>query len=130
MLVRKFLNLINRLLNSFSFGLLNFMIFHLYYLMLQIRTSLQVLALQREGRSVSFTLLAYFLLLPLHLNLWILHIFLQQVAVKHQKTAFPPNFVHSLDGSHMMMTAIACKNAGLHFAGLISALEIFLNHAV
>lgn len=56
-----------------------------------IRTSLQVLALRREGRSV---------------------------AVKHQKTAFPPNFVHSLDGSHMMMTAIACRKAGLQFAGV------------
>ncbi|XP_072962324.1 DNA-directed RNA polymerase 3, chloroplastic-like [Typha angustifolia] len=56
-----------------------------------IRTSLQVLALQREGQTVS---------------------------VKRQKTAFPPNFVHSLDGSHMMMTAIACKNSGLQFAGV------------
>lgn len=37
--------------------------------------------------------------------------------VKRQRTAFPPNFVHSLDGSHMMMTAVACKNAGLNFAG-------------
>lgn len=37
--------------------------------------------------------------------------------------AFPPNFVHSLDGSHMMMTAIACRKAGLQFAGLISFLE-------
>ena len=38
--------------------------------------------------------------------------------VKRQRTAFPPNFVHSLDGSHMMMTAVACKKAGLNFAGL------------
>ncbi|KAH9611681.1 hypothetical protein KSS87_017399 [Heliosperma pusillum] len=37
---------------------------------------------------------------------------------KRQRTAFPPNFVHSLDGSHMMMTAIACKRAGLNFAGV------------
>ena len=37
--------------------------------------------------------------------------------VKRQRTAFPPNFVHSLDGSHMMMTAVACKKAGLNFAG-------------
>ncbi|OVA10304.1 DNA-directed RNA polymerase [Macleaya cordata] len=56
-----------------------------------IRTSLQVLALQREGDSVD---------------------------VKKQKSAFPPNFVHSLDGSHMMMTAVACRDAGLHFAGV------------
>ncbi|KAK6273112.1 PREDICTED: DNA-directed RNA polymerase 3, chloroplastic [Theobroma cacao] len=56
-----------------------------------IRTSLQVLALQREGDSVE---------------------------VRKQRTAFPPNFVHSLDGSHMMMTAVACRDAGLHFAGV------------
>ncbi|RZC61884.1 hypothetical protein C5167_023661 [Papaver somniferum] len=56
-----------------------------------IRTSLQVLALQREGDFVD---------------------------VKKQKSAFPPNFVHSLDGSHMMMTAVACRDAGLHFAGV------------
>ncbi|XP_010273705.1 PREDICTED: DNA-directed RNA polymerase 3, chloroplastic isoform X1 [Nelumbo nucifera] len=56
-----------------------------------VRTSLQVLALQREGDLVE---------------------------VKRQRTAFPPNFVHSLDGSHMMMTAVACRDAGLHFAGV------------
>ncbi|KAL2618343.1 hypothetical protein AAZV13_08G240750 [Glycine max] len=38
--------------------------------------------------------------------------------VKRQRTAFPPNFVHSLDGSHMMMTTVACKKAGLNFAGV------------
>ncbi|MCE3050247.1 DNA-directed RNA polymerase 3A, chloroplastic [Datura stramonium] len=38
------------------------------------------------------------------------------VEVRKQRTAFPPNFVHSLDGSHMMMTAVACRDAGLHFA--------------
>lgn len=43
--------------------------------------------------------------------------YLLQVMVKRQRTAFPPNFVHSLDGSHMMMTAVACKRAGLNFAG-------------
>jgi hypothetical protein len=40
-----------------------------------------------------------------------------QVMVKRQRTAFPPNFVHSLDGSHMMMTALACRRQGLYFAG-------------
>jgi len=38
--------------------------------------------------------------------------------VRRQRTAFPPNFVHSLDGSHMMMTAVACKKEGLDFAGI------------
>ncbi|PSR88201.1 DNA-directed RNA polymerase [Actinidia chinensis var. chinensis] len=56
-----------------------------------IKTSLQVLTLQRET---------------------------DMVMVKRQRTAFPPNFVHSLDGSHMMMTAVACKEAGLNFAGV------------
>ncbi|KVH92612.1 hypothetical protein Ccrd_005344 [Cynara cardunculus var. scolymus] len=56
-----------------------------------VSTSLQVLTLQRET---------------------------EKVMVRRQKTAFPPNFVHSLDGSHMMMTAIACKRAGLNFAGV------------
>ncbi|KAL1563208.1 DNA-directed RNA polymerase 2, chloroplastic/mitochondrial [Salvia divinorum] len=56
-----------------------------------IKTSLQVLTLQRET---------------------------EKVMVKRQRTAFPPNFVHSLDGSHMMMTAIACRKAGLDFAGV------------
>ncbi|XP_031386659.1 DNA-directed RNA polymerase 3, chloroplastic isoform X2 [Punica granatum] len=56
-----------------------------------IRTTLQILALQREGDKVD---------------------------VRRQRTAFPPNFVHSLDGTHMMMTAVACGEAGLHFAGV------------
>lgn len=42
----------------------------------------------------------------------------EKIMVKRQRTAFPPNFVHSLDGSHMMMTALACKKAGLNFAGV------------
>ncbi|CAH1436095.1 unnamed protein product [Lactuca virosa] len=41
-----------------------------------------------------------------------------KVMVKRQRTTFPPNFVHSLDGSHMMMTTIACKEAGLSFAAM------------
>ncbi|GAB2300118.1 DNA-directed RNA polymerase 2, chloroplastic/mitochondrial [Dionaea muscipula] len=56
-----------------------------------VKTSLQILTLQKET---------------------------EEVLIKRQRTAFPPNFVHSLDGSHMMMTAIACKRAGLNFAGV------------
>jgi DNA-directed RNA polymerase len=33
-----------------------------------------------------------------------------------QRTAFPANFVHSLDATHMIMSAIACKEHGLDFA--------------
>ncbi|KAI3968549.1 hypothetical protein MKX01_007859 [Papaver californicum] len=56
-----------------------------------INTSLQVLTLQRET---------------------------DKVMIQRQRTAFPPNFVHSLDGSHMMMTALACKRARINFAGV------------
>ncbi|XP_078162542.1 DNA-directed RNA polymerase 3B, chloroplastic-like isoform X2 [Carex rostrata] len=41
-----------------------------------------------------------------------------KVSKQKQRTAFPPNFVHSLDSSHMMMTATACRSAGLTFAGV------------
>ncbi|XP_068464153.1 DNA-directed RNA polymerase 3B, chloroplastic isoform X1 [Phaseolus vulgaris] len=56
-----------------------------------IRTSLQFLALRREGNAVD---------------------------AKKQRSAFPPNFIHSLDSSHMMMTALASRDAGLSFAGV------------
>lgn len=39
-----------------------------------------------------------------------------QVDARKQQTAFPPNFVHSLDATHMLMTAAACGDAGLTFA--------------
>ncbi|KAK9855756.1 hypothetical protein WJX84_009892, partial [Apatococcus fuscideae] len=42
----------------------------------------------------------------------------QHVHKLRQKNAFPPNFIHSLDASHMMMTALACKDHGLTFAGV------------
>ncbi|XP_002978135.2 DNA-directed RNA polymerase 1B, mitochondrial isoform X2 [Selaginella moellendorffii] len=42
----------------------------------------------------------------------------QPVLAARQRSAFPPNFVHSMDGSHMMMTAVACQEAGLTFAGV------------
>ena len=51
--------------------------------------------------------------------LWML-----QILSSRQRTAFPPNFVHSLDSSHMMMTAVACKRAGLNFAGLSSWITV------
>lgn len=35
-----------------------------------------------------------------------------EVHKSKQKNAFPPNFIHSLDASHMMMTALACKENG------------------
>ena len=35
-----------------------------------------------------------------------------------QKNAFPPNFIHSLDSTHMMLTALHCERKGLTFAAV------------
>jgi DNA-directed RNA polymerase len=35
-----------------------------------------------------------------------------------QSSAFPPNFVHSLDASHMMLTSLSCHQSGLTFAAV------------
>jgi len=43
-----------------------------------------------------------------------------------QKSAFPPNFVHSLDSTHMMLTAIGCHENGMTFA---SVHDSFWTHA-
>eukprot|EP00698_Gefionella_okellyi_P002915 TRINITY_DN12765_c0_g1_i1.p1 TRINITY_DN12765_c0_g1~~TRINITY_DN12765_c0_g1_i1.p1 ORF type:complete len:951 (-),score=155.09 TRINITY_DN12765_c0_g1_i1:1452-4304(-) len=40
------------------------------------------------------------------------------VSRARQKSAFPPNFVHSLDSTHMLMTALACRDEGLTFASV------------
>ncbi|ORX90407.1 DNA/RNA polymerase [Basidiobolus meristosporus CBS 931.73] len=40
------------------------------------------------------------------------------VNAQKQRTAFPPNFIHSLDASHMLMSAVACKQLGLSFASV------------
>lgn len=43
-----------------------------------------------------------------------------------QKNAFPPNFIHSLDSTHMMLTAIYCLRAGVTF---VSVHDCFWTHA-
>lgn len=40
------------------------------------------------------------------------------VSSRKQKSAFPPNFVHSMDATHMMMTALKMKKLGLNFASV------------
>ncbi|KAJ1396312.1 mitochondrial single-subunit RNA polymerase, partial [Ochromonadaceae sp. CCMP2298] len=40
------------------------------------------------------------------------------VSGKKQRTAFPPNFVHSMDASHMMMTCMRMKQRNLTFAAV------------
>eukprot|EP00163_Fabomonas_tropica_P011499 TRINITY_DN221_c1_g4_i1.p1 TRINITY_DN221_c1_g4~~TRINITY_DN221_c1_g4_i1.p1 ORF type:complete len:1432 (-),score=310.73 TRINITY_DN221_c1_g4_i1:156-4451(-) len=40
------------------------------------------------------------------------------VSAQRQQSAFPPNYVHSLDSSHMMLTALSCAKNGLTFASV------------
>jgi len=42
----------------------------------------------------------------------------QPVMKTRQKSAFPPNFVHSLDSTHMMYTAAECDDRGISFAAV------------
>ncbi|AGO11467.1 AaceriACR224Cp [[Ashbya] aceris (nom. inval.)] len=37
---------------------------------------------------------------------------------RRQMAGFPPNFIHSLDASHMLLSAIECGKAGLQFAAV------------
>ena len=43
-----------------------------------------------------------------------------------QRNAFPPNFIHSLDSSHMMLTSLHCLHAGITF---VSVHDCFWTHA-
>ena len=40
------------------------------------------------------------------------------VDTRKQRSAFSPNYIHSLDSAHMMKTAIACRKRGLVFAAV------------
>ena len=40
------------------------------------------------------------------------------VSLTRQRSAFPPNFVHSLDSSHMLMTAVEMERRGLTFTAV------------
>jgi len=42
----------------------------------------------------------------------------QPVNKQKQNTAFPPNFVHSIDSTHMMFTALQCQKEQITFAGV------------
>ncbi|KAF9078309.1 hypothetical protein BDP27DRAFT_1378803 [Rhodocollybia butyracea] len=41
-----------------------------------------------------------------------------EVNTMKQATAFPPNFIHSLDATHMMLTALQCRTDGITFAAV------------
>lgn len=49
-----------------------------------------------------------------------------QPNVLRQKNGFPPNFIHSLDSSHMMLTALNCQVKGIEF---VSIHDCFWTHA-
>lgn len=40
------------------------------------------------------------------------------VSRQKQRTAFPPNYVHSLDSTHMMMTSLRMQERRLHFTAV------------
>ena len=42
----------------------------------------------------------------------------QKVNKSKQRSAFPPNYIHSIDSTHMMMTALECSRANITFAGV------------
>lgn len=42
----------------------------------------------------------------------------QPVNSQKQSSAFPPNFIHSLDACHMMLSALQCQQAGLTYASV------------
>nr|XP_012601324.1 DNA-directed RNA polymerase, mitochondrial [Microcebus murinus] len=50
----------------------------------------------------------------------------QKPNTQKQKNGFPPNFIHSLDSSHMMLTALHCYRKGLTF---VSVHDCFWTHA-
>lgn len=58
-------------------------------------------------------------------NLIIISFFSRPNYVK-QKNAFPPNYVHSLDSTHMMLTALQCARNGITF---VSVHDSFWTHA-
>ncbi|PRT55212.1 DNA-directed RNA polymerase, mitochondrial [Wickerhamiella sorbophila] len=42
----------------------------------------------------------------------------QAVNSRKQRTAFPPNYIHSLDATHMLMSAVACAKSSIDFAAV------------
>ncbi|RVE47325.1 hypothetical protein evm_008006 [Chilo suppressalis] len=49
----------------------------------------------------------------------------QRPCTMKQRNAFPPNFIHSLDSSHMMLTGLHCQARGLTF---VSVHDCFWTH--
>ena len=49
------------------------------------------------------------------------------IQINRQKSAFPPNFIHSIDSSHMMLTAIACHKEGQQYNSLKPLCQLLLH---
>ncbi|XP_009874804.1 PREDICTED: DNA-directed RNA polymerase, mitochondrial-like, partial [Apaloderma vittatum] len=75
---------------------------------------------------------------PVVVSIWRLNCGMQYLSVKSsvnnqkpdtvkQKNAFPPNFIHSLDSTHMMLTALHCLRQGLTF---VSVHDCYWTHAL
>lgn len=62
-----------------------------------------------------------------HINLQISHDTKERPDTVKQKNAFPPNFIHSLDSTHMMLTSLHCYSAGLTF---VSVHDCYWTHAL
>ncbi|XP_047444012.1 DNA-directed RNA polymerase, mitochondrial [Mugil cephalus] len=62
-----------------------------------------------------------------HINVKVSHDIKERPDTVKQKNAFPPNFIHSLDSTHMMLTALHCYSAGLTF---VSVHDCFWTHAL
>nr|XP_060641053.1 DNA-directed RNA polymerase, mitochondrial [Anolis sagrei ordinatus] len=59
-------------------------------------------------------------------NLKSRHDISQKPDTMKQKNAFPPNFIHSLDSTHMMLTSLHCHRQGLTF---VSVHDCYWTHA-
>ncbi|XP_035508951.1 DNA-directed RNA polymerase, mitochondrial isoform X2 [Morone saxatilis] len=62
-----------------------------------------------------------------HINININYDIKEMPDTVKQKNAFPPNFIHSLDSTHMMLTSLHCYSADLTF---VSVHDCFWTHAL
>lgn len=62
-----------------------------------------------------------------HISFHISHDTKERPDTVKQKNAFPPNFIHSLDSTHMMLTSLHCYRAGLTF---VSVHDCYWTHAL
>ncbi|KAL4658925.1 DNA-directed RNA polymerase, mitochondrial isoform X1 [Arapaima gigas] len=86
-------------------------------------TPLGLPVIQPYHRSKRLLLKSNMQLVQIQVN----HDFRERPDTMKQKNAFPPNFIHSLDSTHMMLTALYCYRAGLTF---VSVHDCFWTHAV